>query len=154
MTSPSGHAGALPIDIRIATIADVDAITTLISAYVADGTLLPRTPEFVRERVGDFLVAVDHGAVLGCVHLEEYSPSLVEVRSLAVDARHQGRGIGQAMVARAERLAAARDYRTVFAVSNSERFFTALGYEERHIPELDRERSEVSRYKGVHAKDL
>ena len=33
-------------------------------------------------------------------------------------------------------------------------FFSRFGFAVRHIPELDRERSEVSRYKGVFAKDL
>jgi hypothetical protein len=42
----------------------------------------------------------------------------------------------------------------VFAVSNSGEFFRKRGYDERHIPELDRERSAVSKYKGVHAKDM
>ena len=43
---------------------------------------------------------------------------------------------------------------TLFAVSNDEEFFNKFGFRARHIPELDRERSEVSRYKGVYAKDL
>jgi hypothetical protein len=47
-----------------------------------------------------------------------------------------------------------RGYATVFAVSNNEAFFRARGYAPRDIPELDRERSEVSRFKGVYAKDL
>ena len=43
---------------------------------------------------------------------------------------------------------------TLFAVSNDETFFNKFGFASRHIPELDRERSEVSKYKGVYAKDL
>ncbi len=35
-----------------------------------------------------------------------------------------------------------------------DQFFKSLGYDERYIPELDRERSEVSRFKGVYAKDV
>jgi N-acetylglutamate synthase-like GNAT family acetyltransferase len=94
------------------------------------------------------------GRVVGCVHLDEYSPSLVEVRSLAVEPNYQGRGIGIALVNAAEELARIREYATVFAVSSNDDFFRARGYELRHIPELDRERSEVSRYKGVYAKDV
>ena len=45
-------------------------------------------------------------------------------------------------------------YATLFAVSNNDTFFRRLGYAERHVPELDRERSAVSRFKGVYAKDL
>jgi amino-acid N-acetyltransferase len=140
--------------IRPAQARDAAAISALIGLYVADGTLLPRTPEFIAERAIDFLVAVADGRVVGCVHLDEYSPSLVEVRSLAVDPEHQGRGIGIALVKAGEDLARIRDYATVFAVSSNDEFFRERGYALRHFPELDRERSEVSRYKGVYAKDL
>lgn len=101
-----------------------------------------------------FLVAESGGRIIGCVHLDEYAPSLAEVRSLAVAPTAQGMGIGVALVEALERLARVRTYATVFAVSNSGEFFRRRGYDERHIPELDRERSAVSRYKGVHAKDL
>ena len=140
--------------VRKAHIRDAQVISELIGLYVADGTLLPRTPEFIAERVIDFLVSEEDGRVVGCVHLDEYSPSLVEVRSLAVDPEYQRRGIGIALVEAAEELARRREYLTVFAVSSNEEFFRARGYDIRHIPELDRERSEVSRYKGVYAKDL
>lgn len=140
--------------VRRAHLRDANAISDLIGLYVADGTLLPRTPEFIAERVIDFLVTEVDGRVAGCVHLDEYSPSLVEVRSLAVAPGHQGKGIGIGLVKAAEELARVREYTTVFAVSSNDEFFRARGYELRHIPELDRERSEVSRYKGVYAKDL
>ena len=140
--------------VRTAHVRDAAAISELIGLYVADGTLLPRTPEFIAERIIDFLVSEEDGRVVGCVHLDEYSPSLVEVRSLAVDPEYQRRGIGIALVEAAEKLARVREYATVFAVSSNEEFFRARGYDIRHIPELDRERSEVSRYKGVYAKDL
>ena len=144
----------LTATIRPAHVRDANTISELIGLYVADGTLLPRTPEFIGERVIDFLVTAVDGRVIACVHLDEYSPSLVEVRSLAVDPEFQGRGIGRELVRAAEELARRRDYATVFAVSSNDEFFRALGYLPRHIPELDRERSEVSRYKGVYAKDL
>src|SRR5687767_11027031 len=140
--------------VRRAHVRDSAVISELIGLYVADGTLLPRTPEFIAERAIDFLVTEVDGRVVGCVHLDEYSPSLVEVRSLAVDPAYQGLGIGIGLVKAAEELARVREYATVFAVSSNDEFFRARGYELRHIPELDRERSEVSRYKGVYAKDL
>ena len=80
--------------------------------------------------------------------------SVLSVRSLAVAPDAQGLGVGVGLLAGLERLALVRGYATLFAVSNSGEFFRRLGYEERHIPELDRERSAVSKYKGVHAKDL
>ncbi|HEY0969413.1 MAG TPA: GNAT family N-acetyltransferase [Gemmatimonadales bacterium] len=142
------------MQIRRALPQDAPRIQALIDGNVPGGTLLPRTREFILAHVEHYLVAEADGAVVGCVHLEEYAPSLAEVRSLAVDAGHHGRGVGSALVAAAEALAARRGYRTVFAVSDRDVFFRGRGYEPRHIPELDRERSEVSRFKGVFAKEV
>ncbi len=143
-----------PYAVRAATTADVADIVALIDLNVPSGELLPRTPEFVQSHIDHFIVAEREGQLIGCVHLDEYAPSLAEVRSLAVAPGAQGAGVGVALVEALERLARVRGYATVFAVSNSGEFFRRRGYAERHIPELDRERSSVSKYKGVHAKDL
>lgn len=140
--------------IRSAAPGDAAAIVALIDLNVPSGELLPRTAEFVHLHTDHFLVAERDGEIIGCVHLDEYAPSLAEVRSLAVAPSAQGLGVGVGLVSALERLARVRGYTTVFAVSNSGEFFRRRGYDERHIPELDRERSSVSRYKGVHAKDL
>jgi len=140
--------------IRPATPADASTIVRLITLNVPTGELLPRSEAFVASHASHFLVASEDGRLLGCVHLDEYAPSLAEIRSLAVVPEGQGRGVGVALVTALERLAKARDYRTLFAVSNNEEFFRRRGYVARHVPELDRERSAVSRYKGVYAKDL
>jgi amino-acid N-acetyltransferase len=145
---------ASPATIRRARASDAATVSSLIRQHVASGTLLPREPDFIAEHALDFLVATVDGRVVGCVHLDEYSPSLAEVRSIAVDASYQGRGIGVALVNAVEGLARTREYRTVFAVSNNETFFRSRGYLPREIPELSRERSEVTRFKGVYAKDL
>lgn len=139
---------------RSARPADADAIAALIELNVPSGELLSRSPQFVRLHSDHFVVAERNGRVVGCVHLDEYAPSLAEVRSLAVAPEAQGSGVGVGLIAALERLARVRGYTTLFAVSNSGEFFRRRGYDERHIPELDRERSSVSRYKGVHAKDL
>lgn len=139
---------------RRATAHDAIAIRALIEAYVTDGTLLPRSEEFIASHAHNFIVAQEDGDVVGCVHLDEYAPSLSELRSLAVARGGQGKGVGRALVQATEALARQRGIATLFAVSNDEAFFRRFGFETRHIPELDRERSEVSRYKGVFAKDL
>jgi amino-acid N-acetyltransferase len=142
------------MEIRRAIERDAPAIRALIDLYVADGTLLPRTEDFISSHVDHFVVAIRGGRVVGCAHLDEYAPSLAELRSLAVAPDTQGMGIGRSLVAAVEELAGRRGYTTVFAVSNDEEFFGKYGFLPRHIPELDRERSEVSKYKGVYAKDI
>jgi N-acetylglutamate synthase-like GNAT family acetyltransferase len=143
-----------PAIIRRARVSDAATISSLIQQHVASGTLLPRAPEFIAERAIDFLVATVDDRVIGCVHLEEYSPSLAEVRSIVVEPAYQRRGVGLALVNAVEGLARSREYRTLFAVSNNDSFFRSRGYAPREIPELSRERSEVTRFKGVYAKDL
>jgi amino-acid N-acetyltransferase len=145
---------APPFTVRSATAGDAADIVALIDLNVPSGELLPRSSDFVQLHSDHFLVAEHGGRIVGCVHLDEYAPSLAEVRSLAVAPDAQGMGVGVGLVNALERLARMRGYTTVFAVSNSGEFFRRRGYDERHIPELDRERSSVSRYKGVHAKDL
>jgi amino-acid N-acetyltransferase len=139
---------------RRAKETDAWAIKALIDHHVASGTLLPRTLDFISDYAHEFIVAVSGQDVVGCVHLDEYAPSLAELRSLAVDQEWQGKGVGRELVLATIKLATARGYLTLFAVSNDEEFFKRFGFERRHIPELDLERSEVSRFKGVHAKDL
>ena len=140
--------------IRHAHAHDAAGIRALIDLYVADGTLLPRTESFIAAHAENYLVAEEDGHLVGCVHLDEYAPSLAELRSLAVATSQKGRGIGSALVRATEALAKQRGCATLFAVSNDEAYFNKFGFFARHIPELDRERSEVSRYKGVFAKDL
>ena len=140
--------------IRHAHAHDAAGIRALIDLYVADGALLPRTESFIAAHAENYLVAEEDGHLVGCVHLDEYAPSLAELRSLAVATSRKGRGIGSALVRATEALAKQRGCATLFAVSNDEAYFNKFGFFARHIPELDRERSEVSRYKGVFAKDL
>lgn len=142
------------ITTRRARETDAWGIKALIDRHVGSGTLLPRTLDFISDYAHEFIVAVDGEQIVGCVHLDEYAPSLAELRSLAVHPGWQGKGVGRELVLATERLATARGYATLFAVSNDEEFFKRFGFEKRHIPELDIERSEVSRFKGVHAKDL
>lgn len=139
---------------RQATPRDAPTISALVAHYVSSGALLPRAPEYVADHAADFIVAERRGRVVGCVHLDDYAPSLAEVRSLAVLPAARAGGVGAQLVHALEALAARRGYATLFAVSNNDTFFRRLGYAERHVPELDRERSAVSRFKGVYAKDL
>ncbi len=140
--------------VRRAQPRDAGAIKSLIDLYVASGTLLTRSCEFIEMHSHEFIVEIAGGQVIGCVHLDEYAPSLAELRSLAVHPGWQGKGVGRNLVAATEKLATARGYQTLFAVSNDEQFFRRFGFEPREIPELNLERSEVSKFKGVHAKDL
>lgn len=129
------HSAALSIAqtprplVRPATRADVDQIWELVACYTAQGLMLPRTHDQVAMNIDNYVVATSGGRVLACAALEEYSPSLAEISSVAVASTEHGNGLGTDVVLGVERLARARDINEVFALSLSDRFFLSLGYE-------------------------
>jgi amino-acid N-acetyltransferase len=129
------HSAALSISrtarplVRPATRADVDQIWELVACYTAQGLMLPRTHEQVAMNIDNYVVATSGGRVVACAALEEYSPSLAEISSVAVASSEHGNGLGTDVVMGVERLARARDITEVFALSLSDRFFLSMGYE-------------------------
>ena len=114
--------------VRPANRGDIDAILELVSCYAAEGLMLPRTREQVAMNIDNYVVAVSQGRVVACAALDEYSPSLAEVSSVAVARSEHGKGLGTDVVLGVERLARARDINEIFALSLSDRFFLALDY--------------------------
>ena len=119
---------------RAATPADAAGIAALIGRFTADGTLLPRSLFDVLAVLESFVVVTDgQGTVLACAALQEYSPSLAEVTSVAVAPAAQGLGLGTSVVRGVERLARLRGHRELFALTLADHFFTHLGYREATI---------------------
>lgn len=115
---------------RRAAAADVRHITDLVAQYSAQGLMLPRTSQQIAACIDNYVVATDaSGHVLACAALEEYSPSLAEVSSVAVAASEHGRGLGTQVVLGVERLARARNIDEIFALSLTDDFFLSLSYE-------------------------
>jgi amino-acid N-acetyltransferase len=109
--------------------ADIPAIGALNNAFAPQGLTLMRSQEFVENHLADYrVVRSPDGVVLGCAALDEYSPSLAELVSLAVEPDAQGQGIGRVLMAAIEDLARRRGYPEIFAVSFSERLFLGMGY--------------------------
>jgi amino-acid N-acetyltransferase len=113
---------------RRARACDVDAIHGLITAYAAEGVLLPRTKENVHEHLGAFLILEERAKLIGCVSLENYGPDLAEIRSLAVNPEIRGRGFGGKLVEFALAEARRKKIARVFAVTHAPDFFVRHGF--------------------------
>jgi amino-acid N-acetyltransferase len=125
----SSDSASCSTTVRRATRADVGQILELVSQYAAEGLMLPRTFEQIASRIDSYVVSADaSGRVVACAALEEYSPSLAEVSSVAVAASHQGKGLGSQVVLGVERLARSRDIEELFALSLTDNFFLSLSY--------------------------
>ncbi len=116
------------VEVRPAQATDIPAIASLIRSYVEQGRLLPRTLEEFDELLPTMFVAEYDGRVVGCAALEIYSRKLAEVRSLAVAMDAQKMGIGRQLVLACIALAKDRHVLEVMAITSSDAFFMACGF--------------------------
>lgn len=117
--------------IRKARTADAAQIFELVNRYASRQQMLPRTMLSIYENIRDFYVAVedgDDGRVIGCSALHFTWGDMAEVRSLAVDERAFGQGVGRALVE--ANIAEAREHGLVqvYAFTYVCDFFARLGF--------------------------
>jgi amino-acid N-acetyltransferase len=115
--------------IRNATIHDVPRISDIINSHAELGKMLFKSYAQLFESLRDFAVYEEGGEVLGCVALSIIWADLTEVRSLAVEQKQRGKGIGSKLVewciAEARRLG----IRKLMSLTYEQRFFEKLGFE-------------------------
>ena len=126
-----------PADARAqrASVADAREIQRLI-AYWAEttGDVLPRTEGEIYETIRDFVVVPASaegkpgGALLaaGALHVEWRD--LAEIKSLVVDPKAQGRGLGRIVVEACLDEAVELGLKTVFALTTTPAFFERLDF--------------------------
>jgi amino-acid N-acetyltransferase len=123
---------------------DIPELVVLNNRFAPQGLTLARSQSFAFAHLADYRVLREaDGGIVGCVALDEYSPSIVELCSLAVSPDAQGLGHGKRLIAAAEQLATVRGYAELFAVSFSDDLFLQLGWG--RVP-LQKFPEKISRY--------
>jgi amino-acid N-acetyltransferase len=117
--------------VRPARTGDVRAITRIVAGYTDNRIMLHKETVTYYENVQEFRVAVDaDDEVIGCGALHVMWEDLAEVRTLAVDRRWHGRGVGHAvlekLLERGRRLGVSRVFCLTFEVD----FFSRHGFHE------------------------
>jgi len=115
-------------NVRKAKISDAQRIQYLINEYAKQGLMLPRPISSIYESIRDFWVYEENGEILGTCALTIFWNDLAEIRSLAVDPRHTGRGIGTALVKKALEEAKEFGICRVFTLTYQVKFFEKLGF--------------------------
>jgi N-acetylglutamate synthase-like GNAT family acetyltransferase len=118
-----------PITVRPACPADKAALSECIEQFIQRGKLLPRTADELESLLANCFVAELEGRVVGCAALEIYSKKLAEIRSLAVLPEVQRRGVGRQLVAACIDRAKEKNILEVMAITSSEEFFKACGFD-------------------------
>jgi len=118
------------LTIRKAELRDVPTIFRLVSHYVAERVMLPRSVAELYENVWEFTVAEGDGEILGCGGLKFYSAEVAEIRSLCVAPGLQKGGVGRGLTESLLREAEHYSLKTVFALTLVTGFFEKMGFHE------------------------
>jgi amino-acid N-acetyltransferase len=124
------------IEVRKASMQDIPALLELINGYAGKGVMLPRTEFEMSENMRDFMVAYAGNQLVGCGALHFYSPTMGEVRSLAVAESHKTHGIGRMIVDSLVYEAKLYGLDAVFAFTYVPGFFGRVGVHEVERGEL------------------
>ncbi len=115
--------------VREACRDDIPGLEELVDRFVQANRLLPRTTDELCDLIPFGFVAVANNQIVGFAALEIYSAKLAEIRSLAVHDDFQGRGIGKQLVQKCVDLAVKRNILEVMAITSSDAFFQACGFD-------------------------
>jgi amino-acid N-acetyltransferase len=135
--SPQSEIESRPV-IRKARAEDVPAIQQLVAYFAARGEVLPRTLNELYQHLRDFFVCELTGKVVGISALSLYWEDLAEIRTLAVQEGHGGKGLGAALVNACLEEAARLGIRRVFALTYRPGFFERMGFrpiDKRELPQ-------------------
>jgi amino-acid N-acetyltransferase len=115
--------------IRNATIQDVPRMQAVINSHAELGKMLFKSYAQLYENLRDFAVYENNSEMMGCVALAVLWADLAEVRSLAVDERFRGKGIGTELVRWCLDEGRRLQIRKIMSLTYEQRFFEKLGFE-------------------------
>ena len=118
------------VEIREARTSDVRIVRRLVDAYSSGRILLSKATVTLFEDVQEFYVAELDGVVVGCGALHVLWEDLGEVRTLAVDQAHRGKGIGDLLLRRLLQQARHVGVNRVFCLTFEVDFFSRHGFSE------------------------
>ena len=114
--------------IRNATITDVKRIHELINGYAETDRMLFASMSSIYENLQIYKVAEVDGQVIGCCALKVLWKDLAEIKSLAVEESHFGKGIGRALVDGCIDKARQLGLHKVFTLTLEADFFIKMGF--------------------------
>jgi len=115
--------------IRDAKYMDAESIQNLIRIFAEDGKVLFRSLDNIRENIADFWVYEKNGLIVGVCSLKTGWDRLVELRSLGVDPRFAGQGIGTALVRAGIEKALMVNCDSLFVFTYAVSLFERLGFQ-------------------------
>jgi len=116
------------LNIRKASVDDVDAILKLVNYYAEKELLLRKSAFKVYTKLQNFYIAETEKKVVGCVSLVVLWKDLAEICSLAVDEQYLRRGIGKKLVNKCIEQAKLLKVTKIIALTYKDKFFEKIGF--------------------------
>jgi amino-acid N-acetyltransferase len=116
------------VTVRAAEASHAVTLHTLIAANLEEGHLLPRSLDELVVHAGRFVIALRGKKLVGCAELAPLSHQVAEVRSLAVDRRERGRGVGARLVDELRHRARLEGFDKICAFTHTPGYFSQMGF--------------------------
>jgi amino-acid N-acetyltransferase len=116
------------LTVRRAQPSQAKTLHALITANLEDGHLLPRTLEELTVHATRFTIVLRGKRIVGCAELAPLSAHVAEVRSLAVDAKERGNGVGGMLVENLRRRAHEDGFDKLSAFTHAPGYFSQMGF--------------------------
>ena len=114
--------------IREAKYHDAESIQSLICIFSETGKVLFRSLDEIRNNISDFQVYEQNDRIVAVCSLKTAWGRLVELRTLVVDPRYSGQGIGAKMIESTIETALSTDCDTLFVLTYAVSMFQRLGF--------------------------
>lgn len=124
--------------LRRAKLTDIPHMLPLLDEYARQAEILPRTEDDLCRSIREWVIAEVDGTIAGMGALLILWHDLAEVRSLVIDPRYQGLGIGRKIVAQLVEDAETMGLPRVFALTRKPGFFLKIGFDLIAIEKLPR----------------
>ncbi len=120
--------GVIMLNIRKASVDDVDGILRLVNYYANRGLVLRKSAFKVYTKLQSFFVAEENNTIVGCVSLFVLWKDLAEICSLAVDEQYTKRGVGKELVNKCIEQAKALKVTKIIVLTYKDKFFEKMGF--------------------------
>lgn len=126
------------ISYKKALLSNITHMQELVRSEIENGVILVRSDNEIATNIRSYTLAFDGDKVVGFAALHIHTPYLAEIRSLVVDEKYRGKGIGKKLVKKLLEEAQSLEVKEVLSLTYKQSFFENLDFkviDKESIPE-------------------